>query len=539
MAVTVATSDGLRSRAGEALEHGDWQSARQLFAELLDESETPDALEGLAKALFFLDEGAQALDARERAYAGYRQAGRAVDAARVAIALAWDYRTVRGERAVSDGWLARARRLLDGQQPTLERGWLLLREASFSLPADPVSAHKQCAEAEALARELGDVDLEMTAVALDGLARVSRGEVAAGMARLDEATTAATAGEMHDPIAIGFSCCYLIFACERVRDFERAGQWCDRVARMAAGWNIRSLQAVCRAHYGTVLMLRGEWPAAEVELTEAAATLAARPGERSDALARLAELRRRQGRSDEAAALLAQCEHQPIAILCGAALALERGDAAAAADAAARFLRLMGDASTERAPALELLAEALASAGRVDDALAAAQELRGIAEAARTEPLLGATRHAEGCAHAAAGTFDDAREAFEDALELLGRAGLPFEAARARVALAGALRALGRTDAARAELERAQRDFADLGAAGEAGRLRSGRGTALSPREREVLGLVAHGKTNAEIAAALVLSEHTVHRHVANILGKLGASSRAAAVAEAGRQDLL
>jgi LuxR family transcriptional regulator, maltose regulon positive regulatory protein len=99
-----------------------------------------------------------------------------------------------------------------------------LREASFALPGDAALALERCAEAEALGRELGDVDLEMTAMALDGLARVSHGEIAEGMARLDEATTAATAGEMRDPIAIGFSCCYLIFACERVRDFERAGK---------------------------------------------------------------------------------------------------------------------------------------------------------------------------------------------------------------------------------------------------------------------------------------------------------------------------
>src|SRR5881397_387208 len=259
---------------------------------------------------------------------GIAKVGRAVDAVRIAIALAWDYRAVRGERAVSDGWLARARRLLEGRGRTQERGWLALREASFALPGDATLARERCAEAEALGRELGDVYLEMTAIALDGLAQVSQGEIAEGMARLDEATAAATAGEMRDPIAIGFSCCYLIFACERVRDFERAGQWCERVARMAEGWNIRALRAVCRDHYGTVLILRGEWSEAEVVLSEAAAATAVRPGEGKDVLARLAELRRRQGRTEEALALLGQAEHHPLAELSQAAIALERGDAA-------------------------------------------------------------------------------------------------------------------------------------------------------------------------------------------------------------------
>jgi DNA-binding CsgD family transcriptional regulator len=529
-----------------ALAACEWDTARAAFERAAAAGAGPEALEGLAQAAFFLGESALALETRERAYARYRDAGREVDAARVAIALAWDYRSYRGEQAVSDGWLARARRLLEGCGSTRERGWLALREASFSLPADAALARDRCAEAESLGRELGDLDLEMTAVALDGLARVSQGEIAAGMARLDEATTAATAGEMSDPMAIGFSCCYLIFACERVRDLERAGQWCERVAGMAADWNVQPLRAVCRAHYATVLMLRGDWAQAQVELTEASAVLAARRREAADALARLAELRRRQGRHDEAIALLGQAEHHPIATLCRAALALERGDAPAAADGAAHYLRLMGHASTERAPGLELLAEAEAEAGRPDKATKAARELSEIARHAGTDPLSAAARHAEGCAHAAAGRFDDARQAFEDAVELTGRAGLPFEAARARVALACALRELGRDDAAAREFDRASMDFAGLGAIAEERRsraLRAGRrggGRAdLSAREREVLGLVAQGKTNAEIAAALVLSEHTVHRHIANLLAKLACSKRAEAVAVALEEGLL
>src|SRR5437867_2172646 len=156
------------------------------------------------------------------------------------------------------------------------------------------------------------------------------------MARLDEATTAATAGDMHDPMAIGFSCCYLIIACERVRDFDRAGQWCERVARWAEGSNNRAFLAVCRTHYGTVLVLRGEWERAETELTAAVAALAVRRGGVAEPLARLADLGRRQGRLEEAWALLAEAEHHPRGVLCRGAIALDRGDAAEAADCAAR-----------------------------------------------------------------------------------------------------------------------------------------------------------------------------------------------------------
>jgi LuxR family transcriptional regulator, maltose regulon positive regulatory protein len=523
-----------------------WPEARAAFGRAAEAGAGPEALEGLAQAAFFLDEPNAAIDAHEHAYGGYRSDDRPVDAARVAIGLAWEYRAYRGAPAVSDGWLGRARRLLERLGPTREHGWLALREAAFALPGDPALALSRSAEAESLGRQLGDIDLEMTASALHGLALVSQGEVAAGMARLDEATTAATAGEMSDPVAIGFSCCYLIFACERVRDFDRAAQWCQRLAAIAADQNVRALRAVCRAHYGTVLVLRGEWERAETELAEAAAVLGRSPREGADAFARLGELRRRQGRRDEAVRLIGQAEHHPLAILCGAALALERGDPAAAVDGAARCLRSLGGAVVERAPALELLAEAHGEAGSADEAMEAARELRAIADRVGTDPLLGAARHAEGWAHAAAGSHEGARQAFEDAVWLFARAGLPYEAARARVALACTLRELRRKEAARAEFDRAHRALLDLGAVADErhdrhsqpGRPRDGR-IQLTPREQQVLGLVAQGRTNGEIAASLVLSEHTVHRHVANILAKLGASSRAAAVAAAVERDLL
>jgi DNA-binding CsgD family transcriptional regulator len=293
-------------------------------------------------------------------------------------------------------------------------------------------------------------------------------------------------------------------------------------------------------------MLRGEWERAEVELTEAAAVLARTPREGADVFARLGELRRRQGRSAEALRLIGQAEHHPIAILCRAALALEGGDFAATVDGAARYLRSLGEAIVDRAPALELLAEAHGQAGHDDEAMAAAGELRAIADRVGTDPLLGAARHAEGYAHSAAGNWEAAREAFEDVVGLFAQAGLPFEAGRARVALACALRALGRKGAALAELDRAHEAFRRLPAKAEERRtrqLRAGRQPQgriqLTPREQQVLGLVAQGKTNAEIASTLVLSEHTVHRHVANILAKLGTSSRAAAAATATEQNLL
>jgi DNA-binding NarL/FixJ family response regulator len=184
------------------------------------------------------------------------------------------------------------------------------------------------------------------------------------------------------------------------------------------------------------------------------------------------------------------------------------------------------------------------------------EELREIASRVQTRPLQAALLTAEGTVAAAQGDHDAARRSFEDALDLLAASGAPFEIARVRLDLAAVLGTLGRQRAARREIEAALASLHELGANGEAARaqamlrrLPSARpatatGTPdgplgqLSRRELEVLAIVAEGLTNQEIAERLVLSEHTVHRHVTNILRKLRLPSRAAAASLAARHGL-
>jgi hypothetical protein len=137
----------------------------------------------------------------------------------------------------------------------------------------------------------------MTGLGLEGLAAVTAGEISEGMATLDEATAAAVGGEMSLPIGMGATCCYLIFACERARDFDRAGQWCRRVQELCRQWRWVSMFATCRTHHASVLLSQGAWKEAEAELEAATRELeASRPGKVTDGIIRLAELRRRQGR---------------------------------------------------------------------------------------------------------------------------------------------------------------------------------------------------------------------------------------------------
>jgi DNA-binding NarL/FixJ family response regulator len=398
----------------------------------------------------------------------------------------------------------------------------------------------------------------MVGLGLEGRALVSEGDLSEGMRRLDEATAAALAGEAKNLFCVGWACCYLISACERVRDYDRAGQWCGRVGEFCERYGIGNLLGVCRTHYAGVLTWQGNWAEAERELRSAAGWFeASRPPMVGDALVRLGELRRRQGRLEEADELFARSEGHPLALLGVAALALDRARPEEAADLADRFLRRFPEpARVERAAGLELAVKAYA---RIDDherAGEALEQLRRLASRVATPPLQAAVLGSEGTVAAARGDQEVARRSFEDALDMLVASGAPFESAGVRLDLATTLAAQGRDQAARRELAAALAAFQELGAEGEAARaeallarlpgarpsvpagLLEGPLGELSRRELEVLALVAEGLSNQEIAERLVLSKHTVNRHVSNILRKLGVSSRVAAASLAVRHGL-
>lgn len=542
-----------------ALSRGDWEHARACFEESLAEGETPEALEAMGCAGHMLNDDRLTFDARERAYRLYLERGDKGSAARIAAWLAADCLMFRGEPAVANGWLQRAHSLIDGLEPGVDHGWLAVHEGhiAIALDEDTVKARRLAAHAVELGRAFGAPELEMLGLGLEGRALVSEGELEEGMRRLDEATTVALHGETRLLFCVAWACCYLISACERVRDYERAAQWCARVGEFCGQHDIFLLNT-CRAHYASVLSWQGRWEEAESQLNAAVEGLeASRPPMVGDALARLGELRQRQGRLADAEAYFARSETHPLSVLGSAALALDRGQPAEAAELADRYLRRFPDRTRiERSAGLEMAIKALTRLGENERATEALGQLREIAAQARTRPLLAALCSSEGTLAAARGDHDAARRSFEDALDLLAASDARFEAARVRLDLAATLSALGRHDRARREIEAALASFQELGADGESvraeamlGKLRRTHATLpaealdsplgeLSERELEVLSLVAEGLTNHDIAQRLVLSEHTVNRHVANILRKLGLTSRAAAASLAGRHGL-
>jgi LuxR family maltose regulon positive regulatory protein len=516
----------------EQLRRGRWDDARASFAAA---GERAEALEGLSWAAWWRDDAEAVFAARRRAYALYRERDDRAGAARMATWLAADELDFHGAASVAGGWLARARRLLEGLPAGPEQGWLAFHEGyAARLAGDHAAARERAVAAAQAGRRLGIADLEMLGLALEGATLVTGAQVEDGMRRLGEATVAALEGEAELPISSAWTFCFLVSACIAVYDYDRAAEWCARIERFAERYGSRYMLGFCRAEYGEVHLAGGRWAQAEALLEAARDDLAhARPPFAAGPLAALAELRRRQGRRAEAARLLERAGPSTAAELCRARLALDRGEPREAAERLERLLRrLPAGAALARTPAVALLVRARAACGELAAAAAALRELREPPrDTVDPGPVLRASADvAEAGLLTAAGEHERARALLEDAVD--GFAGAPYERACARRELAATLGALGRTEAAAAEAAGARQALHELGAA--AARLPE-----LTRREREVLAVLATGLTNDQIAERLVVSPHTVHRHVTNILRKLGLPSRTAAAAHAARAGLL
>jgi DNA-binding NarL/FixJ family response regulator len=523
-----------------ALRVGAWAEARARFEEAVAATQSPEAWEGVSRAAWWLGDQEQTMAARESAYRGYRRAADVCGAARMAMWLASDHLDFRGDDAVASAWLQRGRALLRDEEPCAEAGYITLLEADIALLADatPAIAERLAREALELARGIDDVGVEVVALALLGCALVASGAVGEGLRRLDECASLALGEEFAETAAPGWALCHTVAACADVGEFARAAQWCRALHTWSAVWQARHFFGVCRTAYGDVLATMGDWRSAEQELLTALEDLrTTRPGIAGPPAVRLGRLRARQGAVAEARALFEAALPLPEAILALGELDLAGGDATAAADAADRVLRR---ASAENVldcfPALELLARARATAGDTDGAAAAAERVEREAARLATPYMRGRGRLV--CAHVLSATGDDdgARQAAEDAVDLFAACSAPYEAAQARLVLSAALQALGRSERAEVEARGARDALALLGVS-------SGdpvpAGGELSPREVDILRLVAQGLTDAQIAARLFLSPHTVHRHIANIRTRLRVTSRAAAVAHATRDGLL
>lgn len=518
-----------------------WVDAHALFQQA-DESEplAPQDLTLLATAAYMLGRDDEWVAAHERAHHLHLEAGDAEAAARAAFWIGLSL-ALRGELGPAEGWLGRAQRLLDERNADcVERGFLLISYGHALLAqGEAAAAETVGAEASAVARRFENRDLFAFAMLLQGQAAVFGARVTEGLQLLDEAMVAVTTEDL-SPVVAGIAYCGVILTCQEVFELRRAREWTQALEYW---WqqqpDMVAFTGRCLIHRAEILQLGGLWNDALEEARRACRRFSETNNPTAGlALYREAELLRLQGDLDGAetayrAASRAGWDPQPG--LAQLRLAQGRPDAA---EAAIRRAVTESADPLRRAVLLPAYVEIMLAAGEVDEARSACDELESVAGRYSSVLLDAIAAYERGAVELAAGDAPRALALLRRALDAWRNLEAPYEVARTRLLIGEACRELEDSDACALELEAALADFVRLGARPDAARVErllggtpEEEGHGLSPRELEVLRLLAAGKSNRQIAATLVISEHTAARHVQNIFAKLRVSSRAAATA--------
>lgn len=534
-----------------ALAEGDVVGAVARLREAVAARPNPSVREQLAGLLFLEDDLVGARQELELAFREWRTQGQARAAALVAASLADLHSSGFGNRLVGQGWVSRARRLLESEGRCVEQGYVEL--AVIACESSDVERLEQATRfALEMAGEFGDSELEVRALADSGYALVVRGRVAEGFARLDEAMAALSAGEVRNPATAGKSYCALMSACERTGDLARVEEW-TRVINGALSHSpvgqSRIMYSHCRLVYGSVLCAAGRWPEGESALLEVLGPKGTvYVAHYAEAAVRLASLRLLQGRVEEAAELLAPFEQRPDACEPLARLHLLAGELELAEAVARRGLDGIRHDVLHGGKLWSLLVEVELTRGAVDVAARHAETLVELAERAEHPPLMAEADLVRGRIAAARLDYGAAVDAFEQARSHVEGDQRPLLAGTIALALAEVSAAEGARGAAIDHARAAIGFFDQLGAAPLLDRaaafLRSlgvrwtGRRPAvalagLTGREQQVLDLLREGLTNPEIGERLFVSAKTVENHVGRVLAKLGVRNRAEAAAVA------
>jgi DNA-binding CsgD family transcriptional regulator len=503
----------------------------------------PADLELLATSAYMLGRDDEYVLGLERAHHAYLDRGEGLRAVRCAFWIGINL-ILRGEMGRASGWVGRARRLVEREdRDCVEQGYLLLPLMfEHAAAGDPEAAIATGADAAAIGERFGDPDLFALATHDRGILLIKQGRVAEGLGLLDEAMVALTAGEL-SPVVNGFVYCGVITGCQAAYEPRRAQEWTAALTRWCEQQpDMVAFSGTCLVHRAEIMQLHGAWPDALQEARRAGerCALAMNESAAAEALYRQGEVHRLQGEfaaAEEAYRNARRGGREPQPGL--ALLRLAQGDGAAAA---AAIRRAVGETSepSNLVGLLPAQVEIMLAVSDAQSARSACARLEEIGERWKGAMVAAMVAHARGAVDLAEGDAQAALVALRYAGQAWRELEAPYEAARARVLVALACAEVGDDDTASLELEAAREVFARLGAAPDLARVDSLTGRAVSraphgltPRELQVLRLVAAGETNKAIAAELVLSQRTVDRHVSNIFAKLGVSSRAAATAYA------
>ena len=410
-------------------------------------------LERLAEAAWWLADGSACVRARERAYRQYLQRDNPRAAASAALALAEDH-FHRLARSVGQGWLRRAERHLEGLPDAPELGWLYRLRLVIALESErkPEKAMEYADRALEIARRVGDTDLEALALQDRGRALVALGQVADGMALIDEAMTAATAGEL-SPRTTGRAYCNMMSTCEQLGDFGRAAEWYEATHSWCEPYADSGFPGICRVRRAGMLRLRGALTEAEQQARRAAEELADFLTDvAGDAFYELGEIRLRMDDLPGAGAMFGEAhargrDPQPGLAL----LRMAEGRCEAARSMIERALSDPGLTQLDRAKLLPSFVEITVACGAVAAAAEGALELETITTTYTSPALVASAALALGTVELARGQAEQAMFHLQRACRTWAEIDLPFELARTRLLLSRAYSALGNADEAQLE----------------------------------------------------------------------------------------
>jgi len=545
---------GQLDRGRLAYERRAWTETFGAIASVHEGDRSPADWERLAVAAYLTGKDDDSAAAWEAAHRRHLSGGDPVEAARCGFWLAVSL-MMRGHMAQASGWLARAEALIAGVD-CAAAGYLLIPKLLAALGAgDAAAAREMAVRAAEIGTRLGDLDLRAFGTLGEGQALLALGDTGWGVRRLDEVMVSVTAGEV-GPIASGIVYCAVVLECMHLFDLARASEWTAALSAWCDSQpDLVPYRGQCLVHRSQLQQAAGNWSDAVVTAASACQRLADPPHPALGlAHYQRGELHRLRGAFDEADEAYRLAHHAGYQPLPGRALLeLARGEAETAA---ITIRRALGDvtAPNQRPALLAAAVEILRATTDIGAARVAAEELVAIAFGGSSAVLTALGDQSMGKVLLTEGDPATALRHLRNAASTWRDLNMPYESAQTAVLLALSCAALGDQRSAALDLDAASELFAGLGAQPDLDRTRSlaaavsgttpplGDGEPdrlLSAREREVLALVAAGKTNREIAAALVISQHTVGRHVENIFAKLGVTSRAAATAYAFEHDLL
>jgi len=497
-----------------------------------------DDLVAWQDSTWWLGQADRALELAEVAHQHLLAEGQTTRGAQAAIGLGF-LLMLRGDLAAGSGWIQRGRSLVERAPDETAHWYVVHLDAENALHGGDLDrALDLAARVRDAAQRTSDTTLLSLALMTAGTALLRKGAVAEGMALVDEAMLPVRAGRIPPDMA-GNLYCQMIAVCWELFDLRRAREWTAATERWCEQFDSAVMfSGICRMHRVQLRQVSGEWDGAAADARIVCTELV---GMNTEVVAEghylLAELLRLRGDTVGAASAYRRAHELGRDPQPGLALLTAQTDAVGAGLVSlVTALTTHQGAEYARAPLLHAVVDLAVDLPDLDAAEGASEQLTAMAHRWQSDGLHALAADARGAVLLAAGSPGEAVVSLREAVRRWQELEAPHACARSRTRLGQAYSALGDHGAATRELDVAERTLTALDAVADLrrlARLRRGAGLpgGLTVREAEILRRVSRGGTNKQVADALVISEKTVARHLANIYSKLGVSTRTAAVA--------